>query len=858
MASIRQRRTVRSSATAGARVCAALLATASLVSGALAADGGKDNRPVRLGVYQRPSIKDLKTIEQVASEGIAQNVPFKTGARIARFVGKKCGLPAATLEIHPEYERLLLQSNIKAELTHEDLLHLRRDTVVEVPACAAFSDFIGAAVVPREGGIAKLAGDLSLSFDPAMFAGVIGRQDVRAKLNAAVSLALTKSSVDEFAGLSDQLCKDKKSNLSALLACQVSLTIAGANPEMRDQPAAGAKIFIPVAGLSRQAAAQLDQLPVRPEVGRIVLTDVPGAGAEKPSPFDCAADDFKPLCNYETRVKKEDHTLASVLKDLPGTMTLARGGGGGGFFNSMSQDGGGGFTTSFNPAETVSKPTARKAIVFGLRFVVDVDDASQYDACANAETLNKGKWPFDVDEFKRAAKLSDIEHNSQSGKILIADTGFDFSGDAGPDPIILATTKNIFLRKLFHAFDVKEDPDDADDKNQDGAFGNGGWAGVNLATPRGERSAQSIVNSDYRGHGLAVTALALGGRQLAALRQSNKLKFEIGEINLVPKYNDTNYISSGFIDKTVVFAKSRLNLFDVVNLSLASEEDEIWRRLATDVEKRQLTFVVAAGNDHKPVNSSSKDGVWPAALGGASLADSPLTTSFITVGAHDGNRQWAGFSNYGPGVDILAPGCAVPTYALKLDNLGNLAGITETSLTGTSVAAPLVSFAAGLLAGNSAFQGKPAAIKVRIQIGSDYDVGLQSRTISSGVFNIAKVLGFKYDIIEVAAGQDSKARKLRYGTTKLATADGLFKCDLGPPIALGSIKKLARGKDVGDALLVLATDDPTKATKLTPHFCSPSALSALKIDFTDTETNQTESIDPGKFRDYIARSIMAP
>ena len=870
MVSIRQRRTARSSATTGGCVCVALLVGAWLVPGTVAASGVKDERPVRLGVYQRPSIKAIETIDQVASEGLAQNVPFKAGDRIARFVSRKCGLPMATLEIHPKYEQILLQRNIKAELTHEDVLKLRHDAALEMPACAAFSDFIGAVVVPQQGGIAKLADDFSFPFDPAIFADVIGRQDVHAKLNAAVSLALIKSSVDEFAALSVQLCKDKKSNLSLFLACQVSLTIAGANPELKEWPVAGSKIIIPVAGLSKQADARLDRIPVRPEVGHIVF--LPTSTSNERLPFDCASEEFKALCKYSAAPTiAVDRPLASVLKGLSRTSpTVARGSSSGGFLNSLSHFGGG-FALNFNPTDAtpkptdvvpkaldaVPKPTVRKDVVFGLRFVIDIDDASQYSSCANAESLNPGKWPFDVAEFERAVKLSDIEHNQQSGKILIADTGFDFSGDSGTEPTIIATTKNIFLRKYFHVFDLNEDPDPSEDRNQDGAYGNGGWAGVNLASPRGERSAESKVNFDYRGHGLAVTTLALGGRQLDAIRRSDRLKFEIGEVNLVPKY-DNFYISSGFIDNTVVFAKSRLNLFDVVNLSLASDEDAVWRRLAVDVEKRQLTFVVAAGNDGKLVSSSSENGVWPAALGGAPLADSPLTTSFITVGAHDGNRQWAGFSNYGPGVDILAPGCAVPTYALKLDPLGNLTGITETSLTGTSVAAPLVSFAASLLAGNSAFQGKPAAIKVRIQIGSDYDAGLQSRTISSGIFNIAKVLGFKYDIIEVALGQESKVRKLRYGTAKLSTADGLFKCDLGPPIALSSIKKLARGKDAGDALLVLATDDPTKASKLTPHFCLPSALSALRIDFTDTETNQTESIESEDFRDYIARSILTP
>jgi hypothetical protein len=486
--------------------------------------------------------------------------------------------------------------------------------------------------------------------------------------------------------------------------------------------------------------------------------------------------------------------------------------------------------------------------------VTEVDSPANYENCANAEALNPSKWPFDVTEFARAAKLSDIEHNYQKGKIIVADTGFDFAGDGDADEAVLAQTKGIFLRQYFHVLDVRLDPKEGEDLNRDGVYGNGGWAGVNLAGAHGERSAQSKANYEYRGHGVSVTALAMGGRQLDTLRRSGTLGFEIGEVNLVPNYN-TPYISADFVNATVTFAKARGNEFDVVNLSLSSEEDAVWKTLATDADKRQLTFVAAAGNDGALL--TSKDGVWPAALGGAAVTDDPSATSFITVGAHDGKRKWVKFSNFGPGVDVLAPGCSVPSYVLKLDGDGNLAGITEKSISGTSVAAPLVSFAAGLLAGNATFLGKPAAIKVRIQIGSDYDPELQSRAASSGVFNIAKVVGFKYDILEVTDEDHQPAKRLRYGSVTLATDDGNFKCDYGPPIALDTIKKMARGKGQDDAILVLATDDPTRSSKLTRHFCPAAALEGLKITFTDTETSETESIKMSNFWDFVARSAPA-
>lgn len=67
--------------------------------------------PMQLGVYPRPASGSIETIREVAARGLSQNVKFKAGARIARFIAKKCGLSAATMELHPEYESILLQQN---------------------------------------------------------------------------------------------------------------------------------------------------------------------------------------------------------------------------------------------------------------------------------------------------------------------------------------------------------------------------------------------------------------------------------------------------------------------------------------------------------------------------------------------------------------------------------------------------------------------------------------------------------------------------------------------------------------------------------------------------------------------------
>lgn len=112
----------------------------------------------------------------------------------------------------------------------------------------------------------------------------------------------------------------------------------------------------------------------------------------------------------------------------------------------------------------------------------------------------------------------------------------------------------------------------------------------------------------------------------------------------------------------------------VVNLSLGADVGDKASVLDEGVQRaidQGITVVVAAGNDGIDIAS-----VTPARVAGA-----------ITVGAYDQAAQFASFSNYGSGVDILAPGVAI----LSLANNG-----AATVMDGTSMAAAHVSGAAAL------------------------------------------------------------------------------------------------------------------------------------------------------------------
>lgn len=103
----------------------------------------------------------------------------------------------------------------------------------------------------------------------------------------------------------------------------------------------------------------------------------------------------------------------------------------------------------------------------------------------------------------------------------------------------------------------------------------------------------------------------------------------------------------------------------VVNMSLGGGKSESVNQAANGIAKAGLFLAVAAGNSNDDANSYS-----PASASGA-----------CTVGATTKTDELASYSNYGPKVNVLAPGSNI---------LSAWIGKTTKSISGTSMASPHV------------------------------------------------------------------------------------------------------------------------------------------------------------------------
>ncbi|MBO6575554.1 MAG: S8 family serine peptidase [Rhodothermales bacterium] len=123
-----------------------------------------------------------------------------------------------------------------------------------------------------------------------------------------------------------------------------------------------------------------------------------------------------------------------------------------------------------------------------------------------------------------------------------------------------------------------------------------------------------------------------------------------------------------------------------------------------------VIFVIAAGNQ-----GDNSDFVTPAKVPGA-----------ITVGSHNALGLFSPFSNYGPKVDILAPGEGVVSLAPGT--------LVPTSMSGTSMAAPHVAGAAALYVSQNPTATTEEVLAHLLANAQDFVVGAPPATTTKSVW----------------------------------------------------------------------------------------------------------------------------
>jgi hypothetical protein len=237
---------------------------------------------------------------------------------------------------------------------------------------------------------------------------------------------------------------------------------------------------------------------------------------------------------------------------------------------------------------------------------------------------------------------------------------------------------------------------------------------------------------------------------------------------------------------------------DIINLSIktSSKIEAIHNH-----QPPGLLFVVAAGNND---GNLANRPVYPAKFGG------PSNKRLITVAALDGGKvpEW---SNYGSEwVEIGAPGCDVPV--LTYDKSGRW---KQEALSGTSFAAPLVSFTAALIK-SEAWGMNAEELKRRLLVSADLDAKWERKIADGRKLNILKALALFQDVVELAN------RPLLFGTLK-----GKYK---GAPLRSQEFSVECSDKETRS--LTLAS-----ILKIRPAYRTIDGKAYAKIYYRDTATD---------------------
>ncbi|MEU8570040.1 S8 family peptidase [Streptomyces pathocidini] len=186
--------------------------------------------------------------------------------------------------------------------------------------------------------------------------------------------------------------------------------------------------------------------------------------------------------------------------------------------------------------------------------------------------------------------------------------------------------------------------------------------------------------TDGNGHGTHVAG-TIGGSSYGVAKKVNLVAVRV--------LDNTGSGTTDQVVKGIDWVMRNAKKPAVANMSLGGPLDPALDTAVSNAIASGVTFAVAAGNSTAAVSTSS-----PARVPEA-----------ITVGATDEEDDFADFSNWGPGVDVLAPG-------VNIKSAWNTSDTATNTISGTSMATPHVAGASALY-----LAAHPAATPAQVSAG---------------------------------------------------------------------------------------------------------------------------------------------
>lgn len=426
-------------------------------------------------------------------------------------------------------------------------------------------------------------------------------------------------------------------------------------------------------------------------------------------------------------------------------------------------------------------------------------------------------WPYSIDTLLDVRRANDSARPDgvypRPVKILILDTGFDgaiMTQDSIPRDriadVLGPVPPNPFRTKL----------------------------GVNLAD--NQMTAMPPPGLANRLHGSEVAVMALGGRHALKSRELGGIPIQVAFASVATQ---TPNLNARAIGKAIGFAKR--NDIAVINVSLMATaelaEFETYLKTGEDV-----LMVAAAGNDRQEFGGTTP--TWPGGNGGA--LSHAQGGNVITVGSHDQSGAISPFSRFGGEyVDLLAPGCLMPTFTAGAEG----GPAVDVEREGTSFSAPLVSNIAAQLISEGV---EVAFVKNRILASVDVDAELEDVVYSRGRLNLRKALSVWRDVVEYHEGAEDGPVEIKTGFV-LRPGKILKPCT--SDVEVGRLMKLSftqRGGEPKKAHVWLRPEpshDPGRMTR--KALCTAQNLAGQKITLIEDGTRSRIDIPLSHLIDFV-------